>query len=792
MATDTAAPKPPKTRPDPTRRLWQVPVFLLGVAVFTAAYTGWLPSGLTVGQSEFKKDLANLKAAVERLPSDPIELKSQLQRIAGAAESFPEDEPIIHFTLGSGYVRLAELTPDPADARSYWVLARQHFDSVRPDQLTDAFDQDRLAYRAAKARAADLTGNTPPAEMLVTRNRLTFTPSGEEPGEAPRLVAELSLRMIPPDLKNAKESLAAYLADAGLSTPRASIMRAKLRLGEVLRLLGEYDGAKQWLSQIGRDAPADVIPVAKTHLAHVRMAEHDWVGAAREWEQVRASQNLPSDLRSSAAYNLGVCRLLSKPPDPVAAAPLLEEASKSDGPEASAAAIRLADLRLGTPDRQKHTDVVGLLAIAVKGVNGPGDYKGRLPINEVRAVFELAVQILSADGAFESAIEVVNTYRAVAEGGRDREKRAEVFAAWADAVPKIGGDAAPKFAAAAAEYEALAALRSAPTDKAALGQRAAALYRKAGKAEAAITALKLAVAIPNLPDDQAGPLWVEYASALMEANQPDAIKAFEEAMLQVGPASTTARHHLARLLLDPDPQLAPQLAAKLAPLGRALLEQVAGKEQVVEAEQNDHERAMVELAQIEIRERNFAAAEARLRTQLKHYPAGPQSSVGRCLLGVCLLQRADPKAKQPVPDPTQAREEALGLFKQLVADVNARRQVKKSTKDDEWLYVQSNLRILQAYLGLAKPNEVLYAAAPLRQEFAGRVEELIVLNWMYHAFKLLAKPESMLTVRSQIQDVFQQLKNKPGAFPGGPKEYTREYWEKEWLAPDPVPVAPNK
>jgi hypothetical protein len=161
------------------------------------------------------------------------------------------------------------------------------------------------------------------------------------------------------------------------------------------------------------------------------------------------------------------------------------------------------------------------------------------------------------------------------------------------------------------------------------------------------------------------------------------------------------------------------------------------------------------------------------------------------LLGVCLLQRADPKAKQPVPDPTQAREEALGIFKQLVADVNARRQANRPASNDEWLYVQSNLRILQAYLGLAKPYDVLTVAAPLRQEFAGRVEDLIVLNWMYHAYKLLEKPESMLTVRSQIQDVFQQLKNKPGAFPGGTKEYTREYWEKEWLAPDPVPVPPK-
>ncbi len=193
-------------------------------------------------------------------------------------------------------------------------------------------------------------------------------------------------------------------------------------------------------------------------------------------------------------------------------------------------------------------------------------------------------------------------------------------------------------------------------------------------------------------------------------------------------------------------------------------------------------------AQELIRTRKFAEAEDCLRRYLQLSPEAGESPIGRCLLGVCLLEQTDPKAKSPVLDLTRAREEALGLFKQLVADVNARRQAKQPARNDEWLYGQSNLRILQAYLGLAKPYDVLFVAAPLRLEFAGRVEELIVLSWMFHAYKLLDASEAMLTVRSQIQDVFQQLKDKPGAFPGGTKEYTREYWEKEWLAPDTLPM----
>src|SRR5690348_18053009 len=58
---------------------------------------------------------------------------------------------------------------------------------------------------------------------------------------------------------------------------------------------------------------------------------------------------------------------------------------------------------------------------------------------------------------------------------------------------KTGGECGPKFAAAAKEYAALAEAQPAATAKVDLLRRAAAMYRQAGDADAALAAVEQAV-----------------------------------------------------------------------------------------------------------------------------------------------------------------------------------------------------------------------------------------------------------------------------------------------------------
>src|SRR4051812_835677 len=115
MATDTAPPTAP-ARHRPTGNVWQLPVFVLGAAVFLAVWQGWVPLTARDPGAGFTRDLENLRAATERVPVDVPDLEAHLNRVAAAAESFPEHAPASHLALGTAYARLAELTADPARA----------------------------------------------------------------------------------------------------------------------------------------------------------------------------------------------------------------------------------------------------------------------------------------------------------------------------------------------------------------------------------------------------------------------------------------------------------------------------------------------------------------------------------------------------------------------------------------------------------------------------------------------------------------------------------------------------
>jgi len=789
MATDTAALATPKyPAPDPTQYAWQVPLFLIGAAVFVAAWQGWLPLGTPDPAADFTRDLAALRNSYEKVTPDRDELKDLLAKVAANVDSFPDLAPIARFTLGSGYVRLAELTPNPDEARAHWLLAKQHFELVRAEQLKNPDDLPRLAFRFAKARVAvGLPPNASVADMRLHITLLGAPPLGEEQGEAYRLQADLAMRMVPPDLATAYDSLYRYLRETGVATPPASLARAKYLLGEICFRRKEPELAKKFLAEIGTDAPDVGIP-AKFLLAKVRIStanQEDWKGAASDLETVRAIPGVSPALRLTAAYHLGFCKLNIHEADSVAtAAKLFEEAMQAEPPEGQAAAVRLADLYLKSTDPAKRVAAVDLLASAVKNVSATNPFPQTLVrVNEVRGVFELAISTLLKDGAFEAALKATEAYKALAEVGRDRETRAEVLSAWAAALQKAGGDHKPRATAAADEYKALAALQPAVTAKAEMLRRAAGLYQMAGNAETAVDVLKEATKLPQLPDTAVGPICAELADALVATgrSEKEILDAFNRAMAAGGPISTATRYRLARRWADShDP--------RLAPLARDLFQQIAQMEKVAPEEHEFHERALVELAHEFIRAGDFTKAEIWLRKQLGSYQAGHEAPLGRLLLGVCLIQRAaaPPPSGPDAITAAKLRDEALKLFKQIVAEVDAKQNSGgKLTERDAWLRLQASLRVLQTYLQMGKPKDLidlLSEGDQLRERHRGTVEELIIMSLMYHAFKQQGQTGKAYSMRDQMKELFDRLPST--AFPAPNGEYSRTYWEKVWFTPD--------
>jgi tetratricopeptide (TPR) repeat protein len=501
------------------------------------------------------------------------------------------------------------------------------------------------------------------------------------------------------------------------------------------------------------------------------MKEEDWRGAAADWEAVRGLPGISPALRAATAYHLGWCKV--KTHDPAAAVPLFEEAVKGDGPEATAAAVRLADLYLKGADAAKHVAAADLLAKVVRGVSTRREFRNPFVFaSELRETFDLAISVLSTDAAYETAVKVLDSYAPVAAPGREREKRAEVLAAWAGSLQKQGGDFKPKATEAAAVYETLAESQSADSAKADALRRAAAMHTLAGEPAKAAATLQKATPL-TLPDAERTAVWLDLAKALIAANRPEeAWPALNQAMANADPLSTATRYKLARLFADSG-------HTGLLALGKNLFEQVAKQEPAGTADREFHERALVELAHEFIKANNYPEADIWLRKQLHLYPKGPEAPLGRLFLGICLQQRAAASGLAPATA-AQMREEAVGLFKQVIAEVDAKAaQAKKLDNRDAWLRLQAALRLLQAYQQLQKPNELLAEADPLLDRHRGTVEELIIKSLMYHAFKQKNQPGLALQTRDQMKELFDRLPRTAFVAPQG--EYSHDYWKTVWF-----------
>lgn len=798
MATDSAVLPNRRLQSHPTRHIWQVPLFLSAAALFAATWFGWIPVGPPPVGTVLAQKTADLNTAYERVAPDRDELKGLLIWVAAHIDSAADPRQLqsIHFALGSGYSRLAEFTPASEEARGYWSLAQQHLNLVDPETLTDSLEKAKLRFRKAKAQAAvELASGGSDKEFrdLITQLAPNQFPLGEDGGDAARLQAELAMRVKPPEAATAKEALSRYVVM--LATPTLSRYRAMLQLSELHYNSKEFPDALKWLEYIGADAPGDLLTAKKTLLGRVYMGEENWANAMREWETLRAMPNLAPALRTTTAYNLGVCKIRRHENDE--AIKLFEEALKGqDSPETAAAAVRLAHLDLKSNDPARRLASAELFERGMRDVSNLKDLRKNpnITATEVFETFELGLKMLVNDGSYEAALKVVAAYKPIAEVGQDVEKRAEILSAWAHALQKANSEYKSKANDSAKEYLAFAELQQAASVKADSLRKAADMYRLAGNPNEAVSTLQEASKLKDLPEAVAGPVWVDLADALLAAKRPDEVwQAFNEAMKVATPISTATRYNLAH-------DFAKSRQPETTQLARWLFEQIARQPDISQAEQEFQERSLVELADLLIRIYDYTAAEQWLRQQLHAYPTGNQAPLGRLLRGICLLQLA--QIKEPAgPTPAKAmelREEALKLFSAVVAEMDAKaKKVGKLTESESWLRVQAAIRVLQSYLLMKKLDPLFTESLEFSDRYRGTVEELIMLNLVYHAFrqkyeeaKLKGLPKeqisnyqvSMYRTHDRMKEVFDQL--PMSAFTGTTLEYTREYWEKVWFTPE--------
>jgi len=764
MATETA-PAPPAS---PPRNYWQLPTFLLGAAAMAAAWT-YTPAPVANPGAVFRGTLDALAQAVERRPADVPAVEGLTRRVVEMADQFPDAADEAQFLAGSGYLVLAVYGP-AEDAADAWKLADQHFARCRAAGLSEA-DAKKFAFRSAEANAA--VGGNDPAAILVALNQ---PPPGEDTAETPRLVAATCLRQTPPDLKRARDELARYLALPNTATP-AQAARYKLDLAGLYLTLNEPEPARRWLKDIGTGAPPDVLVAARVRLARLAVADGSWAEAVKVLEAAQATPGLPDDQKGRLRYQTGFAFLQMG--NPSRARQHLEEAAREPGPVGAAAAVRMAELRVrDAGSKGNRADAAEWLEKAAAGVKGAADFAAAdVSPAEARAAFEEVIKRATLEGDYQTAVRAATAYAVVAEGGKERERRAEAAAAWAAALEATDPAAAKaKHRMAGEDYAAVAA--AAAAGRAELLRRAATQLKQGGATAAALDAVTRLLAEKDLPPEEAGRAWLDKADLLPAADEAGVTAALTRAMEAAGPAAAAARLRLAvaqlvrgKTLLDtagaatdPAAAAARKQGEQMTRLGRDMLVQLADAAAVPPAEQATHEEALFQLGSRLMGEGQFADADARFRKQLQLYPDGKWAGFGRLWLACCLLQQA---VRTKDPDPADKRlQEAIEQLRPLLAS------------PVEFLRAHAEIRTLNVLVVQKQYDAVLTLGKDLSAKYAGRANELVIGRLMFYAHlnRTPFEPGEALKVLLRMEEVFRQL--TPADFPTDP-EYSRDRWEKQ-------------
>ena len=390
-------------------------------------------------------DLGMLVAAVAKFDA---QARESAQRI----EQFPGEANQANFLLGSAHGFLAESGSDSAEQ---WSKSARYFAKCDPLTLPDIADRGRCVFRSAKATAAIGAGN--PIALLPA---LQAVPSGEDVGERSRLIAETSLRLNPPDWKRAKEELSAFLSGPQRGTP-AGTAKYRLKLSELCLQTNEPEKARAWLQQIDKNATPEVQALAKVQLARLAAADNNWQEAVGLFAAAQATPGLPNDQLGMIRYETGKGYLALN--NKVEAAAFFERAAADGGAASLASNVKLAELAARDPmAKGKRAAAAEQLEAAVKTLKPGVEFRNaHVSLDDVRNAFEETIQVCLAEGDYATALRSIAAYGSVSLPGRDRERKAESYSAWA---ASLAGQSTPdatllakeKWKLAADEYTALA------------------------------------------------------------------------------------------------------------------------------------------------------------------------------------------------------------------------------------------------------------------------------------------------------------------------------------------------
>jgi len=529
------------------RQLWQVPVFLLGVAVLVMVWVH-RPCAGDCNTYQLQRELTSARHQLAH--NNPEAAIGLVQKVLEQADCIPDRVGEAHFLWGSAELCLV----DPANvsqATAHYQAALQHLELADQHGVPES-DRPHLLYRLA--RAGLFTGVPPQNAIAYLSAAAEQLGEDKEKVDAYSLLTQAYLRLPQPDLKGA---LAANEKLRRLPLLSADVLeRAKLLGGELKLQMNRPDDARKDREKINQHAPLALLTRARVLLGRTYQMEGNWSEAAQQWD--KALSDPPESLaeRGLILYQLGLCYRRMEQLDQ--AARVWEECyTRHPGEQAQAAAVALADLYL---QQGKNDKGLELLAVVGSSVPNPEAWKNSLiALAQVREVFDRGCQALRKAQSYDLAARLIGSYQTLAEPGRGQRLLADISADWGQARLAIArgleseAQAHEEQAArdlltrAGAAYVQTELLPAPPAEQAATLWRAITCYRDARDNNQVITLMtQFLNLIEKDTDPRAGEAYFLLGETFrQEKNIKDARDAYLKCMQYGTPFVFRARYQLA-------------------------------------------------------------------------------------------------------------------------------------------------------------------------------------------------------------------------------------------------------
>jgi tetratricopeptide (TPR) repeat protein len=753
----------------PASRLWQAPLFVLGVAAL-AAVTLTRP---LLGQKNLRvlaDNLSLLRHTLSRSDGDLATASRLASQVLEAVGDVPDRAGEIHFLYGSTCLRLGERQPE--QAAEHWRLARQHLEEAEQLGVPEA-DRGRLLYRLAKVGF-----HTHDDPRRVVQHFEASVEQADDKIEAYTLLTQAYLRLPQPNLTAALESNRKLRQ---LPEAKEDVLSpAKLLGGELLLRLNKPEEARRTLELVSPQGPPGVLAQARLLRARSWQEQERWDEAIALWLAALNDKRDPPQDAGPILYNLGVCYDRTK--QPAAAVPMWEECVRTaKGDEAGAAALALANLRLADPDPEKALE---MFAAAVQKIQKPADWTNTLlDLPQARDLFEKAARAYRQAGKFGPALELASHYQRIAVPGKAAVMRAEASLDWGRArqeesrratTPEAqqSADEAARnlFCQAGDAYADAAGQTTLAAEQAEYVWQSAAGYLAGRDHARGSQQLERFLKLDPRPERK-GEGWYLLAEAHRQVkNQTAALAAYRECIKFVTPFAYKARYQLALEAMasgDLDD------AESMLELNLQLLRN--------DPDAESQEKSLFALGNLFFQRRNYRMVVRRLEEALGRFPANPEATRAHFQLAesyrmLAALENQALVTNEYKTDDAKAHaakerdrwlRKAAQEYLDLAAFLNTPEAQGHLTPEEQ---VQVPLTAAECRFNLGEYNEALKIYSDLASRYAGRLEALNALGGMVRCHAALGQQAE---VRQRLDDIRRALaaQDDPAV---------RQQWE-EWV-----------